>query len=409
MRKDITVESFYRKEGEKLNVSAIARQYNCCWRTADKKVHPEKYKKERKKRIYTSILDEYKPLIDKKLENENFLATGIYSLLKLKYGYEGSYETVKNYVSKCKKNIINNLTIRFETVQGYQSQVDWKESMTLMSKDDTPYHFNIFLIVCGYSRFKYIELTADRTQPTLFRCMINAFDYFGGTTEEIIFDNMKTVVDHAKSEYKKVVINAKFNQFSKDARFTIFACRAFRPRTKGRVETLAKIMNRLRAFDGEFENWEDLDKIVKDLLHELNFVEKSQATNEIPAVRFEKEKEHLIPVNLDLLKTHIVHEQKYKVSHESMINYKGKKYSVPTSYVGKSLTVKEDDELLTIYYNTDFICTYNKNTSMRFNYKKQDYLDILHKSAYKDKTIDEIEQITLTNLKSLEDINIEEE
>ena len=42
---------------------------------------------------------------------------------------------------------------------------------------------------------KYIELTIDQTQSTLFRCMTNAFRYFEGITEEILFDNMKTIVD----------------------------------------------------------------------------------------------------------------------------------------------------------------------------------------------------------------------
>ena len=412
MRKDITNENVNRREGEKINVSEIARRYNCCWRTADKRVHPEKYKKddiEKNPRIYTSILDRFKSIIDQKLENENIPATGIYFLLKEKYGYKGSYETVKNYVSKQKKAIIKNLTIRFETIPGHQSQVDWKESMTLKNKEGIDYNFNIFLIVCGYSRYKYIKLTSNRTQLTLFKCLIGAFEYFGGTTEEIVFDNMKTVVDHAKSEFKKVVINQKFNQFSKDAMFTIFTCRPYRPMTKGSVETLAKVMNRLKAFDGEFEDWDDLDKIVNHLLEELNYKDKSQATNEIPSTLMEKEKEHLVPVNIDLLKTYISTVATYKVSHESMILYKGKKYSVPTNYVGKSLSVSEDDEFISIYYNTNFICKYDKINSLRFNYKKADYLDIYKKSAYKDKTIDEIEEMTISNLKSLENINIEED
>ena len=168
-------------------------------------------------------------------------------------------------------------------------------------------------------------------------------------------------------------------------------------------------MNRLKAFDFEFDDWEDLTKIVKDLMYELNYVEKSQATNEIPFQRMKKEKEYLIPVNIDLLKTYIISESTYKVSKESMIKYNGKKYSVPTSYVGKSLSVKEDDEFINIYYNTNFICSYDKNTAKRFNYKKSDYLDILQKSAYQDKTVEEIAQISLNNLNSLNDINIEEE
>ena len=53
-------------------------------------------------------------------------------------------------------------------------------------------------------------------------------------------------------------------QFSKDAGFKIVTCRPYRPKTKGKVETLAKIMNRLKAFDKEFNNVNELNEIVKN-------------------------------------------------------------------------------------------------------------------------------------------------
>ena len=144
-------------------------------------------------RIYTSKLDSYKNIIDEKIENNNVPSTGIYFLLKTKYGYKGKYGIVNRYVSSKKENIITNLTIRFETIKGYQSQVDWKEKVKLHDKNGNEYVISIFLIVLGNSRYKYIELTFDQTQPTLFNCLTNAFKYFGGITEEILFDNMKKV------------------------------------------------------------------------------------------------------------------------------------------------------------------------------------------------------------------------
>ena len=351
MRKDITADNLL-KGGVKINKSALARQYGCCWRTIDRRLNPEKYKMSKKTRVYTSILDGYKSIIDKVLENNNAPATGIYCLLKLKYNYTGSYSTVKKYVSKKKKKIIDNLTIRFNTIMGYQSQVDWKESMILHTTDNNKITFNIFLIVLGCSRMKYIELTENREQKTLFRCLNNAFNYFGGVTEEIIFDNMKTVVDQAKSDFKKVIINNKMSYYAKDAGFIIYTCRPYRPMTKGKVETLAKIMNRLKAFDYQIKDWNDLKIIVNKILHSLNYEEISQATNKIPITDFVKEKEYLIPVNLDLLMQYTNNRPKYKVTKESMINYKGKKYSVPINYVGKTLQVNEDDEFIYIYSNT---------------------------------------------------------
>ena len=196
-------------------------------------------------------------------------------------------------------------------------------------------------------------------------------------------------------------------QFSKDAGFKIVTCRPYRPRTKGKVETLAKIMNRLKAFDFEFKDKEDLEKIVKKLNHDLNYAEKSQATNEVPRVLFEKEKEYLIPVNYEILENYCLQEKTYKVSNESMISYCGSKYSVPIQYVGKQLTVVDEDNVIHLYYNKELIHSYKKDSNFKYNYKEKDYIDILKHSSFNSKTEDEINEFINVNLKSLDRINID--
>ena len=49
MRKDITIEKILLG-GEKLNKSELARQYGCCWKTIDRRLNPDKYKREKRKR-----------------------------------------------------------------------------------------------------------------------------------------------------------------------------------------------------------------------------------------------------------------------------------------------------------------------------------------------------------------------
>src|SRR5450756_276711 len=53
------------------------------------------------------------------------------------------------------------------------------------------YCFNMIL---GYSRMRYIEFTLSIDVYTLIQCHLNAFRYFGGYTEKILYDNMKQVV-----------------------------------------------------------------------------------------------------------------------------------------------------------------------------------------------------------------------
>lgn len=405
MRKDISVENLFG--GDKINKSELARKYNCCWRTIDRRLNPKKYQKDKKERVYTSKLDNFKEIIDKKLECNNVPATGIYFLLKDKYGYKGKYGIVNKYVSGMKKSIINNLTVRFETIKGYQSQVDWKEKLKLHDVNGNEYIVSIFLIVLGYSRYKYIELTFNQTQESLFKCLRNAFEYFGGVTEEILFDNMKTIVDHTKSTYTEIILNSKATQFAKDAGFEIVTCRPYRPRTKGKVETLAKIMNRLKVYDYEFNTVKELSEIVKRLNHSLNYEEKSQATNEIPVKRFEDEKKYLTPVNTEILSNYYISNKTYKVSNESMVTYQGVKYSVPIQYVSKQITVIDDDNVIHLYYNSELINSYKKNNQYKYNYKEEDYIDLLKNSAFDNKTNEEIKYFINNNLKSMDGINIE--
>ena len=407
MRKDITVEKLTLEGGNKLNKTELARQFGCCWETIDRRLNPDKYKKIKKKRIYNSKLDPFKSIIDEKLEKMNVPATGIYFLLKTKYNFTGKYGIVRKYVSEKKEQIITTLTIRFETVKGYQSQVDWKEKLKLHDTNNNENVISIFLIVLGHSRYKYIELTFDQKQETMFKCLTNAFKYYGGTTEEILFDNMKTIVDQVRSNYTQVVINSKANQFAKDAGFKIITCMPYRPRTKGKVETLAKIMNRLKAFDYEFKDIKELNEIVKKLNYELNYEEKSQAIDELPIKLFINEKEYLKPVNYEILENYSLIEKTYKVSHESMISYQGIKYSVPIQYIGKPITVKDTDNVIYLYYNKKLICSYRKNEKYKYNYKEEDYIDILKHSIFTEKTESELEEYIDKNLNSLDRIFID--
>lgn len=95
-------------------------------------------------------------------------------------------------------------------------------------------------------------------------------------------------------------------------------------------------------------------------MNDLNYHEKSQATNEIPYIRFEEEKKYLIHVNNHLLDSYCKPSKTYKVSKESMITYHGIKYSVPIQYVDKQITVLDEDNVIHLYYNSKLICTYKK-------------------------------------------------
>lgn len=387
---------------EKVNYSKIAKQYGCDYRTVKKYYNErDENKPLRIPREVPKLTDGFESIIKEKYLENHAPATAIYKLLKDKYGYKGSYTTIKRFVRKLKKEKQAEVTVRYETSPGFQCQIDWKEDLTLVSKLGEVFTINIFLAILGFSRYKYIELTLDKTQPTVFKCLTNTIKFFGGTPKEFLFDNMKTVVDRAKTQYDKVVFNDRFYQFSKDAGFKPNACMPYRPETKGKVETLARIMNRLKAYNNEFNSLEELEIIVRQLNLDLN-EEVSQTTLEKPIDRFKKEKEYLNPEpRYDILETYYTNPTLVrKVPKDCLITYQNHKYSVPPTYVGKSVTIEINNNNLYIYYDKSLI-TSHQITDKPITYDKEHYKELMKYSLTSQK---DIERMCEENLKLFDNL-----
>ena len=403
MRQDVLNEiNIFLRGGEKETMSkaAMARIMGCDPRTVKRYLEGYELKKKRKI-LKKSKLDKFKETIISKLEI-GCTSMAIFKFIQ-KDGYTGSYSLVADFVQKHKEEQIKKATIRFETAPGLQAQVDWKENLKMISKHGELFEVNIFLMVLGYSRTKFVKLTSDKTQKTLFKCMNEAFKYFGGVPKEIVFDNMATVVDRANSRIGNVKLNSKFVQYSKDIGFNPITCRIYRPQTKGKVESLAKLVDRLQVYNHEFETYEELEKIVKMFMKEINN-EISQGTNMKPIERLEKETKYLLPLpNQEVLNAYTTSPKEYKVSKESMITYKGQKYSVPTYLIGKSVSVKETDEYIHIYYITNLI-TKHKKSKKFLNYHKEHIGDILKSDALKGYKDNEIEEFVNNHLSDYDEL-----
>lgn len=387
MRKDIYERmQMMKQDGTKPNYAEIARRWNCDYRTVKRYFEEDVVPK--RKTTKPSKLDPYRQIIQDKVEM-GCTGASIYHFIRRK-GFDGKETIVRDYVRSIRVEREQKATIRFETTPGLQAQVDWKEEMKLINRNGEVFEINIFLMLLGYSRTKYIELTLNRNQDTLMMAMINGFRYFQGIPKEIIFDNMKTVVDQSKTNYQDAVINETFYQFSKDMGFEVWSCRAYRPQTKGKVEALAKLMNRLEPYNNEFDTLEELEEIVRDVMSDINN-DRSYATNERPLVLLEKEKEYLSPLpNQELINNYFTKPITRIVTKESMVTYMNNKYSLDTKYIGKSVVLEVSDDTLRILSGRQVIATH-KLSRQKFNYRKEHMVSILKSDAMRFKKDEEIE------------------
>jgi len=383
----------------KPNFANIAKELGCDWGTAKKR-----YELQQKienglplpLKEHSSILDPYKHIIDAKLEIPGITASAIYHFLLDTTDYAGKYGLVRDYVKKNKDKIPKKANIRIPKTHGKQGQVDWKEDFTLINKLGTSITFNIFLFTLPFSGKKFCKLTLDRKQDTVINSLIYAFQYIGGIPREIWFDNMLTIVDAAKMN-KHDRVNEKIKQFAKDMAFIPIPCRIKRPESKGSVEAFAKLTDRLLAYSNEFENIEDLERIVNTFNENINN-EVSQSHNQVVNEIFKYEKEYLLSLpNNKIFSTYLSNCQTRKVATDSMISFKGNKYSVPTKYIGLDLNIIEKDNKLYIYNNINLVrCHVISNNS--FNYNIEDVKDVLASDLLRNSSEEEIETFISENL-----------
>lgn len=389
MRIDITqIVRVCVMNGIKPNYSKIARQYNCDPRTV-KRYYLNQQQTNRKQRTVTKVLDGFEAIVINKIEcGAN--AYAIYNFIKSK-GYKGGYTTVKNFCFKYRKEKQHKVSMRFETSPGFQAQVDWKEKFKLSNRNGEIIEFNVFIVVLGYSRMKYLMITKDRTQTTVFKGLLESFKYFNGVPKELLFDNMKTIVDISRTQFNKPYYNEKLYSFSKDAGFMPKSCLAYKPQTKGKVEAVAKLINRLKVYNNEFDTFSDLDLIVRNFNDEINR-EISTSTGKSPIERFKEEQKYLNPLpNLDLFEEYLnLKPNKRKVTSESMISIDGKKYSVPPQYINLDVffQIKNNNIIIFDEYHVE-ICRHHISQK-KFNYRLEDYKQIVSQTIDNEELIENI-------------------
>lgn len=381
----------------KPNFSALAKEYGYDPRTVKKKYETEKLKEsgiEVEEKIRNHLIDDYIEIIDHKLETiPGVKASSIYYFLKVEKGYTGSYSTIRDYVRLNKDKRKQEAVIRVKPIIGKVGQVDWKEDFKLVNKYGEMFIVNIFLLRLHYSKKFYATLTIDKKRDEVKKCIVEAFEYFGGLTRELWFDNMKTVVDITKSDGEiKKSINHEIKQFANDMGFMPITCQSRRAKTKGTVENMAKLIDRLLSYNEEFETLEDLQKIVSKFNEECG-KEVSQAHNKVVNEMFANEKEYLLPLpNENILYKYKQPIEYRKVSSESMVVWKGNKYSVPTRFIGSYLGLRIIENQVYIYDNTELIRCHKISNKM-FNYNNEDKLEILKSDLLFGKSDEEIKEI----------------
>lgn len=383
----------------KINKSKLGQQLGVDRRTVDKYLNGlGKSKTRNKKSKIDDLYDVISGLLSQESKQIFFYKRVLWQYLKDNHGLDCSQSTFRSYISRKaefqayfstgKRTQAVKSVVRFETPPGEQAQFDWKENMRYITKQGEILDVNVGVFLLGYSRYRTYHLTLSKSQSVLMSFLTESFEAIGGVPKTILTDNMKTVMDKHRTEYSKGIVNERFEQFAKDSGIEVKPCIAGRPRTKGKVESLMRLMDEIHAYQGKFD-YEELHQFVQKLCerHNNSF---NQGNGKIPILALKQEKSHLLPLpRKELRDSYKIKHRLVKVNPASMITYKSNQYSVPPEYKGKTVGLQIYDDHVHIYYNMELIAKH-RITNKRLNYKEEHYRNVLSRGMPHFSDIDEL-------------------
>lgn len=366
----------------KINKSRLARELGVDRRTIEKYLNGFTPKTTKNK---TSKIDAYYEVIAALLSEESkqvfYYKRILWQYLTDNHGLECSQSAFRAYIKRKpefesyftegRRILSPKSTVRFETAPGEQAQLDWKESILFETLEGEKVEVNVAVLLLSYSRFRAFHLSISKSQSVLLSFLTEAFESFGGVPKVMVTDNMKTVMDEARTEYSSGKINAKFAQFARDFGFRVQPCIAGRPRTKGKVEAPMKLLDEIHAYQGKL-SLEELHQFIQKLCNRINH-SWHQGTGKIPVFALKQEKNLLLPLPQDKIRDSFrIKHTLVKVNASNMISYKSCQYSVPAGYQGKTVGLQVYDDHVFIYYNMRLLARH-PISQQKLNYKEEHY------------------------------------
>jgi len=229
-------------------------------------------------------LDPYRGIIEARLEMyPRLTAQRLFEEVR-SAGYSGGYTQLKKYVREIRPLPLEEAVQRFETPAGFQGQVDF-------ATFNLPWGRRYALVVVlGYSRLLWLRFYARQNMQTLFAGLESAFGSFGGVPQELLFDQMRSVVigDDRLCD-GALVMNSEFLRFAAHWGFRPRACRPYRAKTKGKVERPIRYLRESFFYGRTFLNDADLNAQAEYWVQQTANRRRHRTISEAPLLRFERD------------------------------------------------------------------------------------------------------------------------
>jgi transposase len=223
---------------------------------------------------------------------------------------------------------------RFETDPGEQAQFDWAEYV--LSLGGIAHKVYLFGLLLGFCRRVHWFPSLAVNQEAVFEALEAGFQHFGGVCRFLVIDNPKVFLfRHQGSEIRW---NPNFQRLAGYYRFAPIACTPRHPQGKGKVENPFAHLEELFLRERGWRDWAHFQEELATF--EAQWEQRGHGTTKVtPLARFAAERAALLPLPPQPFLGW--HEAFRQVSKDCLISFAGVRYSVPWSYAGKQVLVRQ--------------------------------------------------------------------
>jgi transposase len=243
--------------------------------------------------------------------------------------------TVRSYVKELREHYhLPKTTIKrvYEAIPelppGKQLQVDFGE-ITVRTTEKKKKKVYVIAFVLSHSRMKYAEwLDRPFTTQEVLRTHENAFAFYGGLPEEIVYDQDKLMTVSENSG--DLILTEAFQAYKEQRRFRVYLCRKADPESKGKVENVVKFLKHNFAKHPLFHRLPDWNEQCLRWLDRKGNYQVHHTIKKRPFEVFALEKPHLQKISR-LLGFEEQHASSITrtVHKDNIIKYRSNRYSVP--------------------------------------------------------------------------------
>jgi transposase len=282
-------------------------------------------------------------------------ATRLYDMLRDR-GYQGAVRTLRTYVAEVRPKPRREVYLRTEPLPGEQAQIDWAYVGKLPVAGGERALW-LFVLVLSHSRALWGEFVFDLTVHSLCRSLVRAATALGGVTRQWLFDNPKIVVLERRGD--AVRFHPTLYELCAEMRVQPRLCAVARPEHKGKVERAIRYLRDRflagRTITGISEGNAQLGRFIAEIAHPRPHpVLAPRTVAEVLA----DERGRLLRLPDPLPDTDRV--EPVDVDRQAFVRFDTNRYSVPSQYAERTLTLVADDVEVRVLDGADCVARHER-------------------------------------------------